>query len=153
MTTVLQVLGIIYVALAALAIHYGAGRHAPTLPIDQAMTAVYYIVISFVPGVSSFMFPKFAGIILLSRLLNPSRLHRIMMWTISIIYLSAGVVMLTINFCQCQPAAAQWGGAQGVCWDRHIVVSYAIFMSSLSVAFDFYLSVYPTIVLWSLVMN
>ncbi|KAK1756624.1 hypothetical protein QBC47DRAFT_452027 [Echria macrotheca] len=147
------ILGIIYVALAGVAIHYGAGRHVPAIPVDEVMTAVYYIVISFVPGVSSFMFPKFAGIILLARLLNPSRTHRIIMWIVSLFYLAAGIVMLTFNFAQCQPAAAQWGGAEGTCWDRRIVVNYAIFMSSLSVAFDFYLSVYPTIVLRTLQMN
>lgn len=136
-----------------MAISYGAGRHAPTIPFDEAMIAVKYIVISFVPGVSSFMFPKFAGIILLARLLNPGKAHRMIMWFISLFYLAAGIVMLTFNFCQCQPAAAQWGGAVGTCWDRRIVVNYAIFMSSLSVAFDFYLSVYPTIVLRTLQMN
>lgn len=121
-------------------------------PADVSM-AVYYTVVSFVPGVTSFMLPKFAVTILLARLLAPRRIHKTIMWVICVLYLLLTAGMLVINFAQCTPAAAQWGGAEGTCWDRKITVDYAIALGAISVAFDFYLAVWPTIVLWGLQMN
>lgn len=115
--------------------------------------AVYYTVVSFVPGVLSFTIPKFAVVILLAKLLNPSRVHIWIMWIVSVTYLLLSAGMLAINFGQCTPAAAQWGGAPGTCWDRRITVDYAIALGSCSVVFDFYLAIYPTIVLYTLQMN
>ncbi|KAK1756667.1 hypothetical protein QBC47DRAFT_319740 [Echria macrotheca] len=144
---------ICYVALAAVAISYGGGRHVATLEPYQVMNAVYYTVVSFVPGVTSFIIPKFAGVILLARLLNPRRVHVYIMWAISIVYLLLGAGMLAINFGQCTPAAAQWGAVEGTCWDRQITVDYALALGVYSVLFDLYLAIYPTIVLWQLQMN
>lgn len=117
------------------------------------MNAIKYTVISFVPGVTSFTIPKFAVVILLAKLLNPSRKHVMFMWVVSTLYLLMAAAMLAINFGQCTPAAAQWGGAEGTCWDRKITVDFAIALGACSVAFDFYLAVYPTVVLWKLQMN
>ncbi|KAM7200357.1 hypothetical protein V8F20_005334 [Naviculisporaceae sp. PSN 640] len=146
-------LSISYVALGACAISYGGGRHVTTLDPADVSKAVYYIVVSFVPGVTSFMLPKFAVVILLARLLAPRKPHRIIMWIICVLYLLLTAGMLVINFAQCTPAAAQWGGAEGTCWDRKITVDYAIALGAVSVAFDFYLAIWPTIVLWGLQLN
>ncbi|KAM7189103.1 hypothetical protein V8F33_010224 [Rhypophila sp. PSN 637] len=146
-------LSISYIALAACAISYGGGRHVTTLDPADVTKAVYYTVVSFVPGVTSFMLPKFAVVILLARLLAPGKIHRTIMWIICVIYLLLTAGMLVINFAQCTPAAAQWGGAEGTCWDRKITVDYAIMLGAVSVVFDFYLAIWPTIVLWGLQMN
>ncbi|KAK4215053.1 hypothetical protein QBC37DRAFT_460079 [Rhypophila decipiens] len=146
-------LSISYVALAACAISYGAGRHVTTLDPAHVTKAVYYTVVSFVPGVTSFMLPKFAVVILLARLLAPGKIHRTIMWVICVIYLLLTAGMLVINFAQCTPAAKQWGAAEGTCWDRKITVDYAMMLGAVSVVFDFYLAVWPTIVLWGLQMN
>ncbi|KAK3902693.1 hypothetical protein C8A05DRAFT_33597 [Staphylotrichum tortipilum] len=143
-------LSISYVGLAAAAISYGGGRHIRTLDPEHVKHAIYYTVVSFVPGVTSFTIPKFAVIILLAKILGPGRWHKIFMWTISVLYLLMSAGMLVINFAQCTPAAAQWGGAEGTCWDRRITVDYAMALGICSVLFDFYLAVYPTIVLFSL---
>jgi len=148
-----NILSFIYVGLASLAIRNGGGRHAATLTPEQITSAVYYTVISFVPGVSSFVIPKLAVVILLAKLLNPGAAHKAIMWAISALYLGLGVGMLIINFVQCNPPAAQWGGAEGTCWDRKITVDYAIALGVTSTVFDFYLAIYPTIVLWRLQMN
>lgn len=124
-----------------------------TLPPEDIPHAIYYTVVSFVPGVTSFTIPKFAVVILLAKVLNPGRWHRVFMWVISILYLLMSAGMLAINFAQCTPAAAQWGGAPGTCWDRRITVDYAIALGVCSVLFDFYLAIYPTIVLFRLQLN
>ncbi len=135
------------------AAHYGGGRHIATLEPWQITNVIKLTVISFVPGVTSFVPPKFAVVILLAKLLNPSRIHLICMWIMSIVYLLLAAAMLAIKFAQCTPAAAQWGGAEGTCWDRRITVDYALTVGIVSVFFDFYLAIYPTIVLWKLQMN
>ncbi len=114
---------------------------------------MYYIIISFVPGVTAFVWPKVAVTILLARILNPGQVHKAFMWIASVLYVLMGAIMLVINFAQCTPAAAQWGGAPGVCWDRKITVDYSISLGVVSAVFDFYLAIYPTIVLFSLQMN
>lgn len=148
-----QLLSISYVALAAVAISYGAGRHLATLPPEDASKAIYYIVVSFVPGITSFVLPKFAVVILLAKILQPSRWHRIVMWVVSMLYLLLSAGMLVINFAQCSPAAAQWEGAGGTCWDRQITVDYSMTLGVCSAVFDFYLAIYPTVVLCMLQLN
>ncbi|KAK1830899.1 hypothetical protein QBC39DRAFT_308119 [Podospora conica] len=147
------ILSILYVGLAGAAIEAGGGRHASTLKPEQIQRAVYYTVISFVPGVSSFIVPKFAGVILVAKLLNPGKAHVIFMWIISVLYFLLALGMLIINFCQCTPIAAQWGGAVGTCIDRKITVDYALTLGIVSVCFDLYLALYPTVVLWRLQMH
>ncbi|KAL2132153.1 hypothetical protein VTI74DRAFT_4159 [Chaetomium olivicolor] len=115
--------------------------------------AIYYTVVSFVPGILSFTIPKFAVVILLARILDPNKWHKMLMWMISILYLSLSTGMLIINFAQCTPAAAQWGGAPGTCWDRKITVDYALTLGICSALFDFYLAIYPTVVLCMLQLN
>ncbi|KAK3387970.1 hypothetical protein B0H63DRAFT_167655 [Podospora didyma] len=147
------VLGVSYVAVSAVAIQYGSGRHVMTLSDEDVSNAVYYSVVSFVPGVLSFVVPKFAVIILLAKILGPSPLHVRAMWLVSGLYGSLAFGMLVINFVQCTPAAAQWGGAPGSCWDRTITVDYALALGVVSAVFDFYLAIYPTVVLCRLQMH
>ncbi|GAB1321092.1 Rhodopsin domain-containing protein [Madurella fahalii] len=147
------ILSLLYVALAGVAISYGGGRHVATLPPEDTSKAIYYTIISFVPGVSSFTIPKFAVVILLAKILDPNRWHKMIMWIVSTLYLLLAIGMLVINFAQCTPAAAQWGGAPGYCWDRRITVDYAMALGVCSALFDFYLATYPTVVLCKLQLN
>ncbi|KAK3994302.1 hypothetical protein QBC44DRAFT_367827 [Cladorrhinum sp. PSN332] len=147
------ILCVCYLGLAGAAIAYGGGRHLQTLSPDNIQNALFFIIISFVPGVSGFVIPKFAVVILLAKLLNPGRTHRMIMWIISVSYFLMMIGMLVINFAQCTPAAAQWGGAEGVCWDRKITVDYSMALGIVSVFFDFYLAIYPTVVLLKLQLH
>lgn len=123
-----------------------------SLSQEQMTNVLKITVISFVPGVTSFAVPKSAVVILLAKLLNPSRIHIYIMWIICVIYSLMIVAMLTINFAQCTPVAAGWGGP-GVCWDRQITVNYALTVGIVSVLFDFYLAIYPSVILWQLHLN
>jgi hypothetical protein len=143
----------LYVALIAVAISYGAGRHIATIPKDDTPKALFYALISSIPGIMSFTLPKFAVVILLVKILNPGRWHRAFMWAVTILYFLLSTGQITLNFAQCTPAAAQWGGAKGACWDRRILFSYALAHGICSAVFDFYLAVYPTIVISRLLLN
>jgi hypothetical protein len=130
-----QILSFTYIGFATEAIKAGGGRHVATLTPDQISRAVFMTVVSFVPGVTSFMVPKFAVVILLAKLLNPGRVHKTVMWIVSTIYFLLVAGMLTINFAQCSPAEGQWNFelvAQGkaTCIDRAITVNYALALGS-----------------------
>lgn len=148
-----QLLNISYIAIAAVSIHYGGGRHSSTLEPADRERAVYYTVVSFVPGVLSFVIPKFAVLILLAKILDPGPIHRRIMWLVSIAYLGLSVGMLVVNFLQCTPVAVQWGGAEGTCWERINTVIYSLTLGVASVLFDFYLAIYPTFILARMQMN
>lgn len=74
------------------------------------------------------------------------------MWIVSVLFFLLALGMLIINFCQCTPIAAQWGGAKGACFDRRITVDYALALGIVSACFDLYLATYPTVTLWRLQM-
>ena len=128
------------------------------------------------------MVPKFAVVILLAKILNTGKTHRRIMWVISVVYFLIMLGMVIINFAQCTPAATQWGGSKGKCWPRVITMAYAFLSGSMSFShfykwrfggwawlrswsnwvgvvqvpsalFDFYLAIYPTIVLCKLQMG
>ncbi|KAK4184960.1 hypothetical protein QBC35DRAFT_476775 [Podospora australis] len=148
------ILCITYVGLAGAAISHGGGRHLETLTPENAEKALFYIIISFVPGVSSFTIPKVAVVILLAKLLNPGKIHRMIMWVVSTLYLLVSLGMLVINFAQCSPAKRQWKPyIDGTCIDRKITVDYAMALGIISVFFDFYVAIYPTWVLCKLQLN
>lgn len=119
-----------YIALTAVAISYGGGKHSISLEPYEISQAILFVLIAFIPGLLSFTIPKFAVVILLSKILNPGPMHRTIMWIVSIAYGLLVVVTLIINFAQCSPAATQWGKAQGTCWDRRIIVDCMLAVGS-----------------------
>lgn len=117
-------MGILFVALAGVGIHYGGGQHAADLDPEDLRKSIYYTLIGFAPGAMSFTFPKFAVVILLVKILDPGKTHRRVMWVVSVLFGLFSISAVIINFAQCQPPAKQWGGADGTCWPRNIIVVY-----------------------------
>ncbi|SPO06831.1 uncharacterized protein DNG_09525 [Cephalotrichum gorgonifer] len=147
------ILGILFVALAGVGIHYGGAQHAADLHPQDLSRSIRFTLISFAPGAMSFTFPKYAVVLLLVKILNPGKNHRRFMWVVSVVYGLLVVSAVVINFAQCQPPAKQWGGATGKCWSRQIIVVYGTVLAALSALFDFYLAIYSTIILWRLQMS
>lgn len=111
-------LSLSYLALIAVAISYGFGRHTATVDPDDVRRIIYYTAISFMPGIASFALPKFAVVILLAKILDPGRWHKVVIWIISILYVLLTIGMLVVNIAQCQPVETQWGAAEGTCVGR-----------------------------------
>lgn len=122
--------GWINVATFAVAVSYGYGRHADTLTPEQRSKAMLWSVAGYAPGLLSIGIPKPAVVALLTRILNPSRFHKWFLWSLAGVCVANIVGYIAIIFAQCQPASAQWNKAvEGVCWDRWVLVSYAIYSS------------------------
>lgn len=143
----------LYLALTSVSVSYGFGRHMATLPPDNIRRAIKFLIISFEPGILLFSMPKFAVVILLFKILHPGPRHRVVLWVISVLFGIMMVGNLVLNLAQCSPAAAQWGDVQGVCWDRRVAIDYSIVFAAFSAWFDFYLAIYPTIVMFRQMLN
>ncbi|KAK0618826.1 hypothetical protein B0T14DRAFT_583999 [Immersiella caudata] len=77
------------------------------------------------------------------------------MWAVSVLYF-IGIRHAHHQLCPVQSARRSVGWCRGNVlgrWDRKIIVDYAIALGITSTVFDFYLTIYPTIVLWRLQMN
>ncbi|KAK4164969.1 hypothetical protein QBC43DRAFT_260891 [Cladorrhinum sp. PSN259] len=133
------------------AVSWGNGRHFGALDLEQKQNAVKYTIFGFPPGIMSFALPKFAVVLLLNRLMNPSKYHRIFLWFLAFgsqILLLGCVVIL---FAQCTPSAAQWTfSMEKKCWDPMLLVRYSIGAGSFSAFADLYLAIYPSVVLFGL---
>ncbi|KAF2875905.1 hypothetical protein BDV95DRAFT_591327 [Massariosphaeria phaeospora] len=146
--------GYLMLGLTIAAVRSGNGRHFATLSVEQKSGAILYTIAGFCPGILSFGIPKLAVVALLTKITNPSRAHRIFLWLMTsgcLLILFGCVIIL---FSQCTPARSQWDfSVKGVCWDRWILVYYAIVAGNISAAVDLYLAVYPAVVLYNLQIN
>jgi len=118
------------VGLSIGAVKWGNGRHFDLLSLEEKQGAIKYTIFAFPPGILSFSLPKFAVVSLLTRLLNPSRWHRIFLWLLAGVCQLALLGCVIILFAQCQPSAAQWDFSltpTATCWDKWILVNYSIF--------------------------
>ncbi|KAH9908509.1 hypothetical protein F4778DRAFT_717446 [Xylariomycetidae sp. FL2044] len=142
-------------AFAITSVKSGNGRHIQFLENDQLSGAVLWTMVGFLPGIWSFALPKIAAVALLTRLMNPSKRQRIFLWTISISCMVILTGCIFLLFAQCTPSRAQWDFSikEKTCWDPYVLVDYSIVAGSISALVDFYLAVYPGIVLFQLQMN
>lgn len=134
----------------------GNGKHYQLLSLDEMQEARRFTAAAFVPGVMGFVLPKFAIVTLLTRLLNPSRAHRIFLWGMCILLFFSLVVAIGLLFGQCKPVEALWDMTlipTMECLDPRIYVNYSIYCGALSAFIDFYFAFYPGFVLFKLQMK
>ncbi|KAH6954756.1 hypothetical protein DER45DRAFT_633158 [Fusarium avenaceum] len=143
------------VAVTIVAVRDGNGRHFDTLNMSQQQNAIFFTVLGFPFGVMAFGFPKLAVVALITRLMNPGRVHRIFLWTLAGCCMLSLAGCIIILFAQCSPVESQWDFSitDKSCWSPYILIDFAIFSGALSAATDLYLAIYPAVVLYSLQMN
>ncbi|KAJ5513695.1 hypothetical protein N7463_003247 [Penicillium fimorum] len=150
-----------YTILTTVNVVLGYGSHTSALMERGGMDLVERILVinyaNFALGIMSFTTPKLAIAALLNRIMNPSRLHRIWLWTLTASVFVASTICIIILFTMCDPPQALWKIhliAQGAtCRPTSVLVDYAIFTGVLSALVDLYLAIYPTVVLLRLQMS
>jgi hypothetical protein len=116
------------VAFTTKSVENGTGRHLAVLTPQQMSGAILWTMVAYQPSLQAFTVPKLAVIALLVRLLNPSRAHRIFLWTMGITCWLAVIFCNFLLFAQCTPSRSQWDfSVKGECWDHSVVVNYSIF--------------------------
>jgi hypothetical protein len=134
--TIPQICAFVNLGISSAAAASGSGRHFDTLSLEDQQNVIKYTMAAFCPGVLSFAIPKLAVVALLTKLLNPSPVHRMFLWcstTVTTIVIFGCVVIL---YAQCTPSRSQWDFLiEGECWSRWILVNYSIFAGGECLAF------------------
>lgn len=86
----------------------GFGQHAATLSNNALEQALLWNMISFLFGIISFALPKLAVAALLHRILNPVRIHRIILWTLVSMITVIAIVNILIYVTMCSPPQGLW---------------------------------------------
>lgn len=80
----------------------------------------------FGPGVMSFGIPKLAVVAFLTHIMNPSRIHKIIMWGMAWLCVFNLFLCVVFHFAQCTPAASQWDfSLERKCWSPWILIWWA----------------------------
>ncbi|KAK1498723.1 integral membrane protein [Colletotrichum abscissum] len=143
------------VGTAITAVAHGNGRHFDVLTLEQKSGAILWTIAGFPPGVMSFGLPKLAVVALLTRIMNPSKWHALFLWFIASFCLINLIGCVIILFAQCQPSHSQWDFSvtDKTCWDKWILVYFAIYSGGFCAFVDLYLAIYPAVVLAKLQMS
>jgi hypothetical protein len=121
--------------LTIAAVRAGNGRHFTTLTDNQKSDAILYTLAGFCPGILSFAIPKLAVVALLTRIMNPSQRHKVFLWAMTVGCLVILMGCVIIIYAQCTPTQSQWDfSVPGTCWSPWILIYYAIFAGSMSLA-------------------
>ncbi|TPR01013.1 Glycosyl hydrolase 12 family protein [Aspergillus niger] len=135
------VMGIVYCAITTINVDIGFGKHAWLLSERTVEHATYLNCLSFLFGIISFTIPKLAVTAMLNRILNPSMVQRICLWTLTGFAAVVSGICIIVLFTMCDPPEALW--------KTHL----AIFTGALSAFVDLTLAVYPSTVLMKLHMS
>ncbi|KAB5555036.1 hypothetical protein GE09DRAFT_1123305 [Coniochaeta sp. 2T2.1] len=139
--------------LVTISVYWGNGQHFDVLDLEQKQNVVKWMIAAYVPGIETLGFPKLAVIYLLVRLLAPSRTHTIILWTMGIICCLSLTAMVMTLILQCTPPHALWTfSLPHNCLHPSVLEGLAFWASTCSAFLDFYLAIYPAVVLWKLQM-
>ncbi|KAF4775205.1 hypothetical protein HER10_EVM0007803 [Colletotrichum scovillei] len=141
-------------ALVTISVGWGNGKRFTVLDLEQKQNTVKWMIAAYVPGIETLGFPKLAVIALLTRLLAPGKLHLRVLWSMGIICCLSLTAMVLTLLLQCTPPRALWTfSLPRNCLDPKVLEGLAFWASSFSAFLDFYLAVYPAVVLWKLQMR
>ncbi|KAK3487188.1 hypothetical protein B0T13DRAFT_521415 [Neurospora crassa] len=137
-----------------ISVSWGNGRHFADLNLEQKENTIKWMMAAYFPGIETLGFPKLAVIALLVRLLVPSRLHPIVLWSMGTICCLSLTAMVMTLLLQCTPTQALWALTMPHnCLAPELLEGLAYWASTCSAFLDFYLAIYPATVLWKLQMH
>ncbi|KAK3951096.1 hypothetical protein QBC32DRAFT_393309 [Pseudoneurospora amorphoporcata] len=137
-----------------ISVSWGNGRHFADLDLEQKENTIRWMMAAYFPGIETLGFPKLAVIALLVRLLAPSRVHTIILWSMGTICCLSLTAMVMTLLLQCTPVHALWTLTMPHnCLAPEVLEGLAYWASTCSAFLDFYLAIYPAVVLWKLQMH
>lgn len=164
-------------AFTVVGVYNGDGRHMDTLTTYEQSQVLLWTIAGFFPGILSFSLPKLAVVSLLCRMLRPSARNRHFMYFICVVLVINAFVCFGMLFGRCIPFRAVWDLSiptdEKRCFSFWHTVGMATFSSgkyleslfpylpsrtiltcaAFALAADFYLALYPSLVLRKLQMN
>ncbi|EAW11090.1 uncharacterized protein ACLA_067270 [Aspergillus clavatus NRRL 1] len=151
-------MGLVYCAITTANVLIGYGKHAYVLNNATVELASLLNTISFLFGILSFAIPKIAVAAMLTRILNPGTMQRVVLWTLVSIASAVSGICIILLFTMCDPPKALWRThlileGKATCRDVWVLINYAIFTGAISACADLYLAIYPSTVLMKLKMS
>lgn len=142
-----------YAGITSWCVHVGLGSHgnnnAPQSPLQMS------VVIATVFSTLGAAWSKTSFAITLLRITRDG--NRVVYWAVWCIIVTMNLVLIfnaIIGFIWCNPAPAAWNAEiESKCWDRRIVLHYAVFGAAYSAAMDFLLAMVPWLVIIKLRMQ
>ncbi|KAK1148129.1 hypothetical protein N8T08_010768 [Aspergillus melleus] len=130
-------LGLVYCGITTANVAIGYGKHAYVLEQGTIELASLLNSLSFLFGILSFALPKLAVTAMLNRILNPSLIQRVWLWTLTGTAAVVSCVCITMLFTMCDPPEGLWKmhlvmEGKATCRDTWILINYAIFTGALS---------------------
>ncbi|KAJ5161242.1 hypothetical protein N7492_006634 [Penicillium capsulatum] len=153
-----MIFGLIFVATASVSVAHGYGQHTVNLSIEATEKSLFWNMISFIFGIISFAVPKLAVAALLHRILNPTMVQRIIMWTLVSMVAAIGLANILIYVTMCTPPQGLWKptmvlAGEAKCRDIWILIDFATFNGAFSAFVDLYLAIYPGYIMFHLQMS
>lgn len=119
--------------MVTVCVHHGFGQHAAYVALPDLIQAIKYFWIASSFAILSTFFGKLSVAVLLMRIVNRDRSYIAFLWTLMALLVVVHVVVVTINFKQCDPTWWLWGRFDpttttvGSCWDPKIQINYGYF--------------------------
>lgn len=141
----------------------------PALSEDDQSAVIMWTTAAFCPGILFLGLPKIAIVLLLDRLLDPTKFVRVFLWGIVGISQASFICLIGLLLGRCNPPMRLWDqNVEGECMDIQVVTNFAVFAGGLSYLFcvnlsftrvltvfpafsafvDVVLAVYPTMALF-----
>ncbi|KAJ5287535.1 hypothetical protein N7478_003221 [Penicillium angulare] len=156
---VAMALGLAYCGATTASVYYGFGKHM--VEVEEHGNLVMAMLlnnVSFLLGILSFTIPKIAVTSMLTRIMNPGLIQKIILWTLVSTAAAVSCICIVILFTMCDPPRALWTPAlqesgEATCKSTWMLINYAIFTGAISASVDLYLAIYPMTVLMKLQMS
>lgn len=128
----LQIFGVMFTIAATVSVSYGYGKHSDDLSFHHLEKALLWNMVSFIFGLLSFALPKIAVAALLHRLLQPTKLQRIMIWGLAGMVIVIAFVNVLLYVTTCNPPQALWQRllvykGEATCRDIHVLIDFVTF--------------------------
>lgn len=114
-------------------VSFGNGKHIAVLTTEQQQGVVLYTTVAFCLGIMSFSIPKLAVVSLLTRILNPGRFHKWVLWIMVVWAQLSFLAAISILLGRCKPLRSLWDfSVKGTCFDINSLVGYGIYATGKS---------------------
>src|SRR5690349_9940356 len=121
--------GLTSAALSTVAVvSFGNGKHITLLTTEQQQGVLLWTTIAFCLGIMLLSIPKLAVVSLLTRILDPGRFHKWLLWIMVIWCQMSFLAAISILLGRCKPLRSMWDfSVKGTCFDINKLVSYGIY--------------------------
>ncbi|CAI6334213.1 unnamed protein product [Periconia digitata] len=146
-----QVLNIIATALATVSVHYGTGRHAVHIPLENIEPALFYGAIVRPFSITSYILPKLSVALLIISLMGTQKTGVWFLWSVIVVLFITSILSFIMLFAQCNPPDHIWKPMEpAMCYPTIVLDSITYVAGSWSAFTDLILAVYPVWILRNL---